>query len=430
VSETNSQQIKILDSRSLPVRIGIGVGIVALLAFGWLAVRWQVGNMLAELTSPFAAGARNVAQTALSLAPHDPSAAWLFVNTKNSDANRKPEIDTGDVVKLSPSDFRWWIELGREREQAGDASSAEKALQKAVELAPNYTFPHWQLGNFYLRQNRGDEAFRELAKVAETNTLYGEQVYSIAWEYFDRDTARLEQIAGTTPEARANLAKFFAGKGQAEECLRIWNTLTDEEKEATAVGKRDIAQALFDKGFYRSAVEFIRQLGIEPEAKAEIVQNAGFEKPIGEAKDAYFGWKIAPVEKMDVKLDPTQKHGGNRSLRVNFNGYSAPTLNGIYQIIAVEAKMRYRLSFWLRTENLKSAGAPNLEIYNAVDNKNVAVSSSFPVGTNDWQQIKVEFTAPENTEGVAIRTTRVYCGENCPIIGAFWYDDFRLERLK
>lgn len=430
MSETSSEQIKSVDSRRLWVRLAIAAFVIAVLSFGWLAVRWQIGNMLAELTTPFDAGAPITAQAALNLAPRDPSAVWLFVNTRDSGGNPKSEINLGDVVKLSPSDFRWWIEYAREREQTGDAPGAEKALLKAVGSAPNYTFPHWQLGNFYLRQNRGDEAFRELAKAAENNTLYGEQVYSIAWEYFDRDTAKLEQIAGTTPEARANLAKFFAGKGRAEDCLRIWNTLTDEEKEITGIDKGGIADALFDKGFYRSAAEFVRQIGIEPEAKAEFIQNAGFEKPIGEAKDAYFGWKIAPVEKVDVKLDPTRKREGNRSLRVTFNGYSEPALNVIYQIVAVEAKTRYRLNFWLRTENLKSAGAPNLEIYNFFDNKNIALSPSFPVGTNDWQQVKVEFTTPENTEGVAIRTTRVYCGENCPIVGTFWYDDFKLETLR
>jgi hypothetical protein len=59
VSQTNPRQIKILDARSLPVRIALGLSVAALLAFGWLAVRWQIGNMLAELTSPFDAGAKN-----------------------------------------------------------------------------------------------------------------------------------------------------------------------------------------------------------------------------------------------------------------------------------------------------------------------------------------------------------------------------------
>lgn len=413
----------------MPVRLGIAAFVVCVLAFGWLAVRWQIGNMLAELTSPFDARARNTAQAAFSLAPSDASAAWLFANTRGSDDSGAVN-NLEQVVKLSPADFRWWIEYGRGREQADDAPGAEKALLKAVELAPNYTFPRWQLGNFYLRQNRGDEAFRELSTVAATNMLFGEQVYSIAWEYFDGDTARLEQIAGNSAEARANLAKFFAFKGRAAECLRVWNTLTDREKETTAVGKRDIAQVLYDKQFYRSAIEFIRQLGIEPEAAAEIVQNASFEKPIGDIQETYFGWRISAIEKMDVKLDPTQKLDGNRSLRVSFNGFAEPSLNNIYQIVVLEAKTRYRLSFRLRTENLKSAATPNLEIYNFKENNAVAASPSFPVGTHDWQQMKIEFTAPAGSEGVAIRTTRAFCGANCPIVGAFWYDDFRLERIK
>ncbi|HXG85912.1 MAG TPA: carbohydrate binding domain-containing protein, partial [Pyrinomonadaceae bacterium] len=228
----------------------------------------------------------------------------------------------------------------------------------------------------------------------------------------------------------AGLAKFYAGKGRAEDSLRVWNTLSEEEKQANASGARIIAQALYEKGFLRSALEFVRQLGIEPDAKAETFQNGGFEKPIGEAKDVYFGWQVSPVEKIDVKLDPTQKFEGNRSLRVTFSGYAQPTLYAIYQIITVEPKTKYRLSFRLRTENLKSGGAPNLEIFDSNGSKNIAFSPPFPAGTSDWQLVKIEFTAPENAEAVGIRTTRVFCGADCPIVGTFWYDDFKLERPK
>ncbi|MDQ3180660.1 MAG: carbohydrate binding domain-containing protein, partial [Acidobacteriota bacterium] len=330
----------------------------------------------------------------------------------------------------SPNDFRWWIELGRAREQAENYEAAEKAFQKAVELAPNYTFPHWQFGNFYLRRNRTEEAFAELKKAAENNAIYREQVFSIAWNYFDKEAARLEQIAGDSPVVRADLAKFYGIKEQPEDSLRVWNTLSEEEKKANAAGANIIARVIYDKRFYREAIEFIRQIGIEPEAKAEMIQNAGFEKPIGEAGDTYFGWKVAPIEKMEVKLDPTRKHEGNRSLRVSFNGYADAALYNIYQTITVEPLAQYRLSFWLRTENLKSGGTPTLEIYNAADNKNIATGAAFPAGTNDWQQVKIEFAAPKDAEAVVIRTTRAFCGNECPIVGTFWYDDFKLEKIK
>jgi hypothetical protein len=87
---------------------------------------------------------------------------------------------------------------------------------------------------------------------------------------------------------------------------------------------------------------------------------------------------------------------------------------------------KYRLSFWVRTENLKSAGGPVLDIVNANDDKLIAKSAVFPTGSNDWQEMTVEFEAPANCSGISIRTARAYCGEDCPIIGTFWYDDFQL----
>ena len=81
-----------------------------------------------------------------------------------------------------------------------------------------------------------------------------------------------------------------------------------------------------------------------------------------------------------------------------------------------------------RSENLKSAGGPLIEIVNANDDKSIVQSKPLPVGTNDWQEMTVEFTTPDNCDGIQIRTVREYCGDSCPITGAFWYDDFGLER--
>ena len=95
---------------------------------------------------------------------------------------------------------------------------------------------------------------------------------------------------------------------------------------------------------------------------------------------------------------------------------------------SVEPNKKYTLSFWLKTEDLKSAGTPTIEIINANDGKLITASKSFPTGTNGWQQITVDFNAPENAEAVTVRTGRAYCGDHCPIFGIFWYDDFQLKK--
>lgn len=425
--DKNQTQIQTLDATRPFVRVGLILALFAAILFGWFAIRGQLGDMLAEYTMPTDDGAKNMARSAVDFAPRDPLANWLAAATENNSAASASSVET--VVKLAPFDYRWWVEFGRTREQAGDAAAAERAFKRAVELAPRYTFPRWQLGNFYLRQSRSEDAFRELTEAAQSRSIYREQIFSIAWEFFDGDTARLEQIAGRSPEMRADLAKYYALKNRAEDSLRVWNTLSEQEKRENDQPARAIARSLYDKQMFRAALEFVRQLDIEPEARGETVQNAGFERPIENYKDVYFGWRILPAERMEIKLDPTQKKEGARSLRVSFNGYAQPAIFTILQNVTVEPRARYRLSFWVKTENLKTGGAPVLEIYNNADSKIIAASQPFPVGTNDWQQFKIEFAAPESVEAVGLRTARVYCGENCPIVGAFWYDDFRFEKL-
>lgn len=434
LNETERRQIYAIDSRTTLVRIGLLVAVLTALVFAWFAVRWQLGNMLADLTSPNEPNAKEIARMAVGLAPSDPSVRWLETQTQIdfSDAeNLKKSVENYEnIVRLSPFDFQWWIQLGRAYEQTEQPEKAEKAFVRAVQLAPNYTFSHWQLGNFYLRQGNGDKAFAELKKAAENNAVYREQVFSIAWDYFDRDTKKIEEIAGDSPEVLAGLAKFYAGKERAVDSLRIWNRISPEAKMENKEVAKLIAQALYDKRFFRQAIEFVKDLKIEPNAKQETIQNPGFEESIGESAKVYFDWNIKPLEKMSVKLDPTQKHEGKRSLRVNFSGFSSPELYTIFQAVTVESNKHYNLSFRLKTDDLQSGGTPLVQIINANDDKLITESKSFPSGTNDWQKINLEFTAPENSEAIVIRTSRAFCGANCPIVGTFWYDDFNLAKIK
>ncbi len=433
-SVANDVQIKILDARQTSVRVGLALTVIGVLVFGWFAVRWQLGDMLADLTQPNDPNVKEIADLAVKLAPNNPTTRWLAAasqkNVFTTDAIDAMAKSFEIVVQKSPYDYRWWVELGRAREQAEKIDAAEKAYQRALELAPNYTYLHWQTGNFYLRQNRSEEAFAELKKTADFDSVYREQVFSTVWDYYQKDTVRLEEIAGNEPPVRASLAKFYAAKQRPEDSLRIWKALPEADQLTNSATAKIIAQAFYEKRFFRQSLEFVRELGIAPDLRGETVQNAGFEKPIGEAENNYFGWTVLPLEKMEVKLDLTQKHEGSRSLRVAFSGYGEPQLYHVYQLVTVEASAKYRLTWWMKTENLKSGGTPGFEVYNASDDKSIVTSEAFPVGTNDWQPVKLDFTAPPNAEAVSLRLTRAFCGAQCPIFGTVWLDDFKLERLK
>ena len=433
MTEKITEQIKIVDARRLPVRIVLLFVVAFALGFVWLAVRWQIGNMLAVYTSASEPNVEQVAEYAASFAPSDPMANW-FLASSNRDIFSPEKLDVSlkryeQVVRLAPNDFRWWIELGRAREQVEDFEGAEKAFLKAVEIAPAYTYPRWQIGNFYLRRGETEKALVELKKAADTSTLYRLQVFSTLWDYFDKDTEILERVAGDSPQVRAHLALFYASKEQALDSLRIWETLSPEDQKANESTAKVIAQGLFEKKYYRSAVGFSRRIGLDPDADLEKIQNGSFELPVSREDGSYFGWKVIPAEKVDVRIDPTQKHEGNKSLRVVFNGFSGAQYGHVYQIVAVEPGAKYRLSYSYRTENLKSAGNPLIEVADAKDDTLLAAGKTFEIGSTDgWQKQEIEFIAPEKAEGVTIRLARAFCGSQCPLFGTVWLDDFQLSR--
>ena len=419
------QDLVVIDSKNLKTGGILAAVVIAVLVFGWFSVRWQLGNLLATLTQTSDPNVTAIADLAIRLAPSDPSAYSLKAAAGEDPLNSVNALE--QAVRRAPFDYRWRTELGRAYEQNGQIEQAEIQLKKAVELAPSYSSARWHLGNFYLRQEQEEKAIAELKIAAENNPIYRDQVFSLAWDYFDKDAGKIENLAGDRPDLRARLAYFFAARGRAEESLRNWNRLSDGDKAKNVVLARAIALGLYDQRHFPQSLDFLRQFGAENEAKPEAITNGSFETNIGETEDSRFGWQILRNDaKIDAMTDGKVKREGSRSLRVSFRSFIKPTLANIFQTVVVEPGKRYSLRFWVRTENLRSAGTPMIEIINANDDRSIARSPALATGTNDWQEMSIDFAAPPGCSGISIRTIRAFCGEECPITGILWYDDFEL----
>src|SRR5215470_4404243 len=113
----------VFDSGKTAVRIVLFAVIAASLGFGVFGARWQIGDMLAEQTSVADEQSAEIAEIAASFAPDDPRAKELAAFSANNEFSLE-SIDRstalfGDTVRLSPYDFRTWVEYGRSSEQAG-----------------------------------------------------------------------------------------------------------------------------------------------------------------------------------------------------------------------------------------------------------------------------------------------------------------------
>lgn len=418
-------QHQLTRSDSLVARVIALSLLILLVVLVYFGVRWQLGDMVASLSVPGDPASADVAELAIQLAPADP--AGMIV--RGSLLGDSTVSDYQQAVRLAPHDYRWRIEYARALEQDGRTTEAEVEFKKAVDLAPTYSPPHWQLGNFYLRQKREAEAIAELKQAAANNRTYREQVFSLAWDLYDKDATQLDQFAGTAAEGRAALAYFLAGRGRGAEALALWKSLSPEERSDRAALASSIAKGLFIQRAFGPALEFSQMLGHDGEARPEAVTNGSFEKALDASEGDQFGWDVARGEsRVDVASDNKVAHDGTRSARLTFKGYSKPTLANLLQTVAVVPGHRYKLSFWLRTENLRSVGMPMLEVLNAQTETTLGRTAAFISGTHDWQQFEIDFAVPTDSSGIVIRTVRTFCGEDCQINGILWYDDFQLAK--
>lgn len=409
----------------------------ALLAIllAWFVVRWYVGDTVAEYAPDNPAGAAELARLATRWAPGDPFAHWTLgaLEEKEFSANNLASAvhEYEIAVTLSPNDYRYWMELGRGLEAAGDNAGGERALGHAVELAPAYSLPRWYFGNLLLREGKVDEAFRQLARAGEADPQIRQQVFNLAGQVFGDDLDAIANAACPSAAMRIQLAIYLAGRKKFAEAMRIWSGTQNRNNKRELT--EELKKQLIDAKQFQDALVVMREF--EPDAGSlplpEQFINGGFEAGTTLTSSDSFGWSITSGSPAEIAID-SQAHSGHRSLRIVFRASNKLDAIRVSQAIVVEPDTQYHFECWARTDDLITGSPPLITILSATDNAVLASSPPLPTGTNDWQRIALNFKTKPKSDGVIVKISRQPCGEAsvCPIFGTVWYDDFNLQRSK
>jgi len=400
----------------------------------WYAVRWFVGNTIAENLNPEDRGLEN-AQLALSLAPSDPLAHWTMAELEQSklslDESNRALAEYEQAVRLAPNDYRFWLSWGRALEQSGDTQRGEQAMRRAVALAPSYSYPRWYLGNLLLRSGREAEAFKELRTAGEADPQLRPQIFTLAWQVYRDNPTELGKSVGSTPIVQAEFAKYLLERGQVESGMNIWRSLSAEEKQANRSIAAGSIKTLVDQHQYAQAIEIVNDFAAREDARVKVdeMQDGGFEKDSNPTFGSVFGWQMKSGLQSQAVIDHDLRRSGAGSLKLTFKARSNVDVS-LSQLVAVMPGTQYEFAGYVKTSKLESAATPVIEIVDATSGAVLAASPPAPAGYNDWQRFTVAFKTDAKTTGILVRVGRASCGENtsCPIFGTLWYDDFDLKR--
>jgi tetratricopeptide (TPR) repeat protein len=408
---------------------------VALVVLGvWYGVRWCIGNTMAEWMPDI-----NAAYAAARLAPNDPQAHFTIARMRERSFLPEELPEAAEryetAARLSPNDFRLFMELGRVRGLLGDARGGEEALRRAVELAPSYPDPRWYLGNSLLRQGRIEEAFAELRRAGEMSPeKFLPQVIELYWRFYNADVGSVLAAVGNSPQARVQLMEYLINLKRLDDARGLWEGFDAEQRKlARSSGEKLLLRYLEAKRF-QDMLALHRQLsatdGTPTEAAPEQLTNGGFESAVGPPGKNPFEWQVVPLEGAQMGFDARVRQEGARSLRIVFNATNTLNFRNISQLVTVAPATRYRLEYYVRTEDLKGAATPVTEIVDAAQPERVlAASQPIATGTADWQAVALDFTTAPGAQGVTLRIVSAPCtSATCPIFGRVWYDNFNLQR--
>ena len=430
------QEVIYVSVRHPLLKIMLILLVLAAGVWSYFAVRWYIGNTLAEYFNPADTSLR-VPQMAESMAPRDPLPHWRIaqVSQKILPLDQKgPAIaEYEKAVSLSPYDYRFWMSLGTAQEQTGDPAKAEQALKRAVALAPAYSFPHWYLGNLLIRNGRYDEAFAELRLASQADPELRPQQFNLIWAIYSNDPDGLKRSVGPNATLQGQFALYLIGQKHFDEGLRLWNDLSVEDKKANRETAQLIVGSLNSQLHYHDAVQVWNE--ISPEMyRVEVgrIFDASFEDALSYGGENVFGWQVKSAPNVSIGIDPNKGHNGARSLRFLFQVRN--NIEGITagQLIPVTPRTEYDFEYYVSTEKLESGSAPLIQIVDATDGAILTTSPMAPGGTNDWTRISLPFKTGDKTEAVFLKIVRTPCNTEetpvCPIFGSVWYDDFSFKR--
>jgi hypothetical protein len=431
-----AQELIQLNTRKIVVRLFLLVLVIAAGTWSYFVVRWYTGNTLAEYFNSSGNDLR-VAEMARSLAPDDPLTHWRMaqVTQRNLPLDQQEQAiaEYEKAVSLSPNDYRFWMSLGTASEQAGETAKAEHALRRAVELAPSYSYPHWFLGNLLLRNGRYDEAFAELRLASQADPELQAQQFNLIWEVYNSDAHALQKAVGESAKARAEFGLYLLTRQKYEDGLRMWDSISSEEKRSNRQTGEAIVNNLISAFHYHDAVRVWNDITLNENYRAEIgrVSDGGFEDPSSYGPEMVFGWQVRGVQGLQIGIDD-RSHGEANSLRLAFHIRTNIEDVNIAQLVPVAPNTEYDFEFYVASEKLETGSPPLVQLIDPTTSGVLASSPAAVIGTSDWTRVGLSFKTGDKTEAVRIKVVRPSCGTKevpiCPIFGSVRYDDLSLKR--
>ncbi len=321
-----------------------------------------------------------------------------------------------------------WLDLGTAYESEGDIAAARNAFLQAKRVYPLSPEVSWRYGNFLLRRGELDAAFAEIKHAVEADPKRAAAAFALCLRFEPNVSSVLERVLPHLPDAYLNVISAQVEQNQTDRALLVWSKLSElhprlEMSQSyplleALIHARQIAQA---QRVWNEALAFAG-VASPPDTPNSLVWDGGFESDV---IGGGFAWRFPPfIGGVVITLDKKEKHSGNRSLRLTFNGLSNVSFNDVCQYISVQPSTSYRFSAWVLTHSLSTDQGVRFGLHSVGDSINSIAWTGDIRGTQPWTQVELPWSSGNDVRELQLCVSRLPSAKfDSKIGGSAWIDD-------
>lgn len=329
------------------------------------------------------------------------------------------------AVQLNPHSARYWFDLASAYQVLGDTSNQTWALEHAIEADPTTPDVAWEAANFYLVQGNDAKALREFHVVLQNEPSLANLSVQFCWRIDPDVDALLRDVIPPKAPAYTAFLALLMSKQETAAAAKVWSALmaTSDPFELRQayeylqylINHKDVDQARLV--WQQAAPRF--GLAAYLPGRNNLIVNGDFSLDV---LNGGFDWLYEKQQSVALTLDPSDFHGGHRSLLIAFDGPGV-TDAGIHQFVVVQPNTTYDFSAYYKNGEIEGAGGPHLTIQDAYTQA-VLYDSDELKEAGFWKSVSGTFTTGNDCKLLLLHIRRL--PEGSPIRGKLWVDDFRL----
>ena len=335
------------------------------------------------------------------------------------------------ALSLNPASWQSWLDLAASYESDDNLAAARDAYLHAKKIYPLSAEVSWRYGNFLLRQGELEPTFAEMRLAVQADPKRAAEAFSRSLRAGSTIEAALDHVLPVISDAYLDVIRDQSEDRHTENALKVWERLVSMHPRISLYDSFPLVDALMTERrigeasrVWDQAVLFAGLADLQG-PPGSILWDSGFESNV---KNGGFSWLISEASRdVQIGFDTQEKHSGNRSLRLIFDGNSNVNFAGVCHYVPLQPSTAYRFSAWVRTRALTTDQGIRFHLHSLGAQDASSVVTSEVHGTTPWTHVEAPWSSSKEVQEMQVCLVRFPSEEaDGKIQGTAWVDDVAL----